>query len=108
MRTKGWVTLFGLVLLALTVSVVGVPAASETFTCTVNQAGPSGTEVKIMLSDSSPAPYFVNKWFKAPVGQENRMLAIAVSAMNNRKKVSVVVDPDLPSPPEISALYLKP
>jgi hypothetical protein len=36
------------------------------------------------------------------------MLAIAVSAMNNRKKVSVVVDPDLPSLPEISALYLKP
>jgi hypothetical protein len=94
--------------LAATLCAQWVHAGSSTFSCTVNQAGPSGTEVKIMLSDNSPAPSFTNKWFKTPVGQENRMLAIAVSAMINKKKVNVVVDPELASPPEISALYLKP
>jgi hypothetical protein len=108
MRATRWLRLIALFCLALAVSTVRAEAVSSTFSCTVNQAGPSGTEVRIMLSDNSPAPTFANKWFKAPVGQENRMLAIAVSAMINKKKVNVVVDPELPSPPEISALYFKP
>jgi hypothetical protein len=108
MRAKGWFTVIALCFLQLAIGAVSAEAASSTFTCTVNQAGPSGAEVRIMLSDSSAAPYFTNKWFKAPVGQENRMLAIAISAINSRKKVNVIVDPELPSPPEISALYLKP
>jgi hypothetical protein len=108
MRASRWLPLIVLFCLAVAIGPVRAEAASSTFSCTVNQAGPSGTEVRIMLSDNSPAPSFTNKWFKAPVGQENRMLAIAVSAMINKKKVSVVVDPELPSPPEISALYLKP
>jgi hypothetical protein len=107
-KAKRTIPLLVLFLLVVGSCAVSVHAASEIFTCTVNQAGPSGTDVRIMLSDNSPAPSFTNKWFKATVGQENRMLAVAVSAMINKKKVSVVVDPELPSPPEISALYLKP
>jgi hypothetical protein len=102
------IQLLVLFLLAIGPCAASLHAASGTFTCTVNQAGPSGTDVRIMLSDNSPAPSFTNKWFKAPLGQENRMLAIAMSAMVNKKKVSVVVDPDYLNPPEISALYLKP
>lgn len=108
MKARRWLPLIVLFSLALAVGAVRVEAENGTFTCTVNQAGPSGTDVRIMLTDNSPAPSFANKWFKAPVGQENRMLAIAVSAMINKKKVSVLVDPGLPSPTEISALYLKP
>jgi hypothetical protein len=83
-------------------------AASATYTCTVTQAGPSGTDVKIQLTDSAATPAFSSKWFKVPKGQESRMLAVAMAALINKKKVGATVDPALPSPSEISALFLKP
>jgi hypothetical protein len=94
---------------ALLVSIQGLAgAASGTFSCTVNQAGPSGTDVRIQLTDNAATPTFTNKWFKVPKGQESRMLAVAMAALINKKKVSATVDPVLASPSEISALYLKP
>jgi hypothetical protein len=82
--------------------------ASGMFTCTVNQAGPSGADVKIQLTDNAATPTFTNKWFKVPKGQESRMLAVAMAALINKKKVTATVDPVLASPSEISALYLRP
>jgi hypothetical protein len=107
-KARRLLPLIALFLLALAVGVDRVDAASGTFTCTVNQAGPSGTDVKIQLTDNAATPTFTNKWFKVPKGQESRMLAVAMAALINKKKVSATVDPVLASPSEISALYLKP
>jgi hypothetical protein len=107
-KARRLLPLMALCLLAFIVSVDKVDAASATYTCTVNQAGPSGTDVKIQLTDNAGTPAFSNKWFKVPKGQESRMLAVAMAALINKKKVSATVDLALPSPSEISALYLKP
>ena len=106
MKAKGWLPLIVLFFLALVVGVDRADAASSTFTCTVMQAGPSGTDVKIQLKNTTNFPN--GKWFKAPQGQESRMLAVALAAIINKKNVSATVDLALPSPSEISEIYLKP
>jgi hypothetical protein len=107
-KIKTTIPLLILLLVVLAPCVDRVEAASGTFLCTVVQAGPSGTDVKIQLTDNAGTPAFTNKWFKVPKGQESRMLAVAMAALINKKKVSATVDPVLASPSEISALYLKP
>jgi hypothetical protein len=82
-------------------------AEGGTFTCTVNQAGPQGTYVKINLTDTAVAPTFTAKWCKARAGQENRMLAVAMAAITNNLKVVAVFDPAATGTPEITTLYLK-
>lgn len=94
------------VLVVVTGGLNGAGAASSTYTCTVMQAGPSGTDVKIQLKNNTNFPN--GKWFKVPQGQQSRMLAVAMAAIINNKSVSATVDLALPSPSEISALYLKP
>jgi hypothetical protein len=107
-KIKTTIPLLILLLVVLAACVARVEAASGTFICTVNQAGPSGTDVKIQLTDNAATPAFTNKWFKVPKGQESRMLAVAMAALINKKKVTAILDPALASPSEISALYLRP
>ena len=102
----------GIFLLAACVAFVGLlsspaSAASAWYNCNVTQAGPSGAEVRVMLTHSATTPAFTSKWFKAPKGMENRMLAVAMAALTNNKKVAVLVDPAAADIPEIAALYLK-
>jgi len=96
---------FGLVLLAAALT---VNAEVATFTCTVNQAGAQGSAVNVMLTDNAATPQFSKKWFKAPLGQENRILAVALAAISSSKKVSVMVDLGSAETPEIAGIYLKP
>lgn len=106
MRTRG---IFYLAACIAFVGLLSVPAAAENgwYNCNVIQGGPSGTEVRIMLTHAVSSPAFTNKWFKVPTGQENRMLAVAVAALINKKKVAVLVDPGAQEMPEIEAFYLK-
>jgi hypothetical protein len=91
------------------VGLLSVPANAENawYNCNVTQTGPSGTEVRVLLTDSAATPAFTSKWFKAPQGQENRMLAVAMAALTGKKKVAALVDPAADGTPEIAALYLK-
>jgi hypothetical protein len=82
-------------------------AETGTFTCTVNQAGPSAALVRINLTHSATTPTFTAKWCKARAGQENRMLAVAMAAITNNLKVVAVFDPAATGTPEITTLYLK-
>lgn len=95
----------GFLLLA---AALNVCAEVATFTCTVTQAGSQGSAVNIQLTDTAATPQFTKRWFKAPLGQENRILAVALAAMTNAKKVSVTADLGSSTTPEIAGIYLKP
>ncbi len=71
---------------------VSAYAAAATYTCTVNSAGPqaAGTANYKMAIKLTSTPG--TKTFVAPTGKEKEFLAVALTAIANGKKVSVVID----------------
>ena len=84
------------VLMAITLFTTPSGAAQAWYTCNVLGAGAGGTSsadgtVYIYLTDASGS--FTKKWFTCLSGQENRMLAAALSAISQGKTVYVKADP---------------
>ena len=93
---KGKVALMILVVSAIVAFfVLPASAADAWYTCDVIQAGTGGASyVLILLQDSNKT---FKKWFRAREGQENRMLATALSALSNNMQVLVLTDPNQPT-----------
>lgn len=87
------------------------------YTCEVNQAGPgvpgqgtTPTGVYIMLTDTAKPPAFTGQWFYAIDGIQDRMLAVALAAINGSNTVGVgAVPPNAGGTPytEIANMYLQ-
>jgi hypothetical protein len=91
------------VMMAMTLFTTPSGATMGWYTCNVICAGPSGSTIYIKLSDNSGA--WSNYWYTPASGQENRMLAIALTALANGMKVYVNVDP-ASSSRTITTMYL--
>jgi hypothetical protein len=109
--------IMGLIFLAVFVSVglvgfftTNANAANAWYVCSVTKAGQGGTSyIYIYLTDTAETPKFTNLSFTAKTGQENRQLAIALSAMANGSLVDVYVDYTLSTVGQriINAIYLR-
>ena len=88
---------------------LGSKAFAETawFNCSVDLAGPGKEETFIMLTDQAEEPAFSGKWFILPADRAREMLAVALTAINGSKQVTVVVDPDSVDYPDITDIYIK-
>ncbi len=83
-------------------------AALGWFTVQVIHAGKAGDPtVLIQLTHNKAFPSFTNKWFRAKLGVENEMLAVALTAITADLLVTVRLDPFAAAPPEIKQMYLK-
>ncbi len=82
-------------------------AALKWYTATVNQAGPSYEsshyEMRFLMDFGSSV-----KWMKAYPGREKEMLAVALSAISNGKRVKIYADFAVPAntTPMIKSIYI--
>ena len=92
----------------LVMVLLGASAFAETawFNCSVDMAGPGKEETFIMLTDQAEEPAFSGKWFILSADRAREMLAVALTAINGSKPVTVVVDPDSVTYPEITDIYI--
>jgi hypothetical protein len=86
-----------IVLIVLIVTALFTTSAGTTpawYTCKVDQAGPAGSTWTMMkLTDTKGS--FSGVWFYCRSGQENRQLAVAMTAMTGGMKVYVNCDPTM-------------
>lgn len=83
-------------------------AMAATYDCIVTAVGPAyTTPVYVRLTDTAATPAFTDRWFKFNDDRKKEMLAVALTAMANNKKVRMVVS--LPNPYyTITEFYLLP
>lgn len=63
-------------------------ALAGTYVCIVTATGPGGaTATFVRLTDTAATPAFTNRWFKFRSDRAKEMLAVALTAMANNKKV---------------------
>jgi hypothetical protein len=106
MKTKVIATILGIVFCAAFLCATHASAESGWYSCTVDQVGPGGGKVYIMVSDTANTPEFTKKWCKCPDEFKNQMLAVALTAMTNDQTIQIYVDPSIRYP-EISRMYLQ-
>ena len=94
-------TKIGLILLTvlITTALFTTPshATAAWYTCNVVYAGTitGGTSgyIQLYLTDTATTPAFTKKTFNAVSGMENRMLALALTAMAGGYKLMIYADP---------------
>ncbi len=104
-----------LVLVALVlVAMMGMKvfAAGAWYICDVKSAGPIATAhnygTRIFLTDTAKSPAFQNQEFQVPLARSKEFLAVALDAIDQRKKVKVYVnDSGAGAIPTVFALYLE-
>lgn len=78
------------------------------YQCTVTMAGSGGTTYSyVKLTDTAGTPAFTDRMFTFPTTRAKEMLAVALTAMANNKRVRVVT-PSNVQWTTITALYLLP
>jgi hypothetical protein len=83
-------------------------AVRQYFVCKVEMTGATDVGVLVCLSDTASSPTFTNRWFKALTGEENRLLASALMALNSGMDLGVVVDLSEPGYGNVYAAYVMP
>lgn len=73
------------------------------FTCTIDKVGAQGV---IFVTDTAATPAFTNRWFKSDPTKAKEMLAVALTAYSNGKRLYI----SLPNPPvqgaQIAGMYI--
>jgi len=84
-------------------------AESDWYVCHVEMAGPiKGPHgVRLFLTDTAASPVFQNQEFQAPRTLIKEVLAVALEAINQGRKVKVYTDPLSGTVPLVSAIYLQ-
>jgi len=116
MKTKKMVVMVLAAVLVVAFAATGAFAAFAWYDATVTAsapgyggAGPSGaTDTIFVLTHSATTKLFTNKQFKAWTGRQKEMLAVALTAMANGKKLRVYVDLAAAAPPPIQIMMLLP
>lgn len=80
-----------LVVFGLLTMLASTSFAAEFF-CTVGSAGPlNATNTIVKLTDTAATPAFTDRYFNLRADRAKEMLAVALTAMANNKKVRVVM-----------------
>ena len=102
---KGWflglTTVFLIGAAALTAE-----ALPSWYNCTVGAAGPGDGASYVRLSHAGIPPAFEQKWFLLPAERAKEMLAVALTAMTNDSRVSILVDLEEAGIPELSSFFI--
>jgi hypothetical protein len=100
------VVLSGFVVMSL-LMVFSASALAGQYICEVKRAGPYGTsEVRFVLTHKGTGAEFADKTFKANVGREKEMLAVALSAMSGGLNIIAYTNPTSGTIPVITSMYL--
>ena len=81
-------------------------AAYDWYYCHVTGAGMQSGTTFIRLTENSSTPRFTARWFVAQAGEENKTLAIALSAQTTNSTVLIYADPELPQESRTLLVFL--
>lgn len=96
MSIKKFVLSVLITLILLGTYIIPVNADPGWYTCYVKGAGMGWGTVYLQLTDSAETPSFTGLWCIAQASQENKTMAVALTAQSSNQKVLVYVDPDVP------------
>lgn len=95
MRSKKLCLIMLTVMLVMGIFATSISAANAFYTCYVKGVGMGFGKVYIKLEDAAASPAFSAQYHIAAEGQENKILAVAMTAQVNGYKVLVYTDPTL-------------